>query len=183
MTVSEDRRDAFVREYLVDLNASGAYVRAGYSPISADTNSSRLMQDPAIQDAIASAMKARSERTHIKADEVLELLAEACRVDVADMFEEDGSLVPFKRMPKAARRTISGFKVKETYDMDAEGKKVNDGRIIEVKLKDGMQALAMAMKHLGIAGADVTKHDVTDELADRLAKAQRGLAEKEPDHG
>ena len=67
-----NRRQAlFVAEYLKDLNASAAARRAGYSEKSAFRSGVQNMQKSAITDAIAAAMKERSERVQITADKVL----------------------------------------------------------------------------------------------------------------
>jgi phage terminase small subunit len=70
--VALNRRQAlFVAEYLKDLNASAAARRAGYSEKSAFRSGVQNMQKSAITDAIAAAMKERSERVQITADKVL----------------------------------------------------------------------------------------------------------------
>jgi len=56
------KRAAFVREYLVDLNATQAAIRAGYSPKSARVTGTRLLTDAAIQAAV---QKAQAELSHI----------------------------------------------------------------------------------------------------------------------
>lgn len=60
-----------MREYLVDLNATQAAKRAGYSEKYANRQASQLLTVPEVQDAISRAMKERSERTGITADYVL----------------------------------------------------------------------------------------------------------------
>lgn len=67
------KQQAFVEEYLVDLNATAAYRRAGYSAKgnAAEVNAARLLRNAKVASAIQSAMNARSERTEITADYVL----------------------------------------------------------------------------------------------------------------
>lgn len=64
----------FVEEYLVDLNATAAYRRAGYSARggSAEASASKLLRHHKVAAAIAAAQAARSERTEISADMVLQ---------------------------------------------------------------------------------------------------------------
>ena len=72
-----DRRQAFVTEYLVDLNATQAALRAGYAPRSARQQASVLMTNPDIKAAIAEYQA--QQRTETKADEayiVAKLMAE-----------------------------------------------------------------------------------------------------------
>ena len=71
-----DKQSAFVEEYLTDLNATQAAIRAGYSPKTAYSIGQRLMKDHDIQEAINSAMKERSERTALTQDYVISRLME-----------------------------------------------------------------------------------------------------------
>lgn len=61
----------FVDQYLVDLNATGAAVRAGYSERSARVTAQRLLADPRIQAAIATAKAQRTERVQVDQDYVV----------------------------------------------------------------------------------------------------------------
>lgn len=75
------KQQAFVREYLIDLNATQAAVRASYSEDSAGSIGHELLKKPEIQAAIQEAMDERADRTRIDADYVLSSLrvvAERC---------------------------------------------------------------------------------------------------------
>jgi phage terminase small subunit len=61
----------FVDEFLLDLNATQAAVRAGYKPDHARQMGAENLSKPVIADAIATAQLARSERVQITQDEVL----------------------------------------------------------------------------------------------------------------
>lgn len=67
-----DKQRAFVQEYLIDLNATQAAIRAGYSEHSAGSIGHELLGKPEIQEAIAKAQAERADRTKITADKVLE---------------------------------------------------------------------------------------------------------------
>lgn len=76
-----DKQIAFVAEYLVDLNATQAAIRAGYSARTANEQACRLLTRPEIAEAIAAAMAKRSKETGIDASYVLRQavkLHEAC---------------------------------------------------------------------------------------------------------
>ena len=68
MTAKQER---FVEEYLIDLNATQAAIRAGYSPRTARSIASENLAKPDIQEAIAEAKRERSETTKIDAEWVL----------------------------------------------------------------------------------------------------------------
>ena len=61
----------FVDEYLVDLNATQAAVRAGYSARTANEQGARLLANVGIATAIQTAQEARSERLQLSQDDVL----------------------------------------------------------------------------------------------------------------
>lgn len=65
------KQEAFVREYLVDLNATQAAMRAGYSAKTANEQGARLLANASVKDAVAAAKEARAERLDITADMVL----------------------------------------------------------------------------------------------------------------
>lgn len=76
------KQQAFVREYLVDLNATQAAIRAGYSAKDADVQGPRLLGNVRIADAIEKAMAERAERTEITADRVIQELAKIGFADI-----------------------------------------------------------------------------------------------------
>lgn len=79
------KQEMFVKEYLVDLNATQAYLRAGYSVKSEDVagvNANRLLGNAKIKNAIQEAMNIRAKKTEITADYVLTTIyetVERCR--------------------------------------------------------------------------------------------------------
>lgn len=66
------RRDAFVQEYIIDLNGTQAAIRAGYAAGSAHVTAARLLSDDKVKALIKAAMDARAERTGITQDKVLQ---------------------------------------------------------------------------------------------------------------
>ena len=79
MTAKQKR---FVEEYLIDLNATQAAIRAGYAEKSASVEGARLLANAKVAVAVAAAQAERSERTEITQDYVLALIvdtAERCK--------------------------------------------------------------------------------------------------------
>ncbi len=66
------RQARFVEEYLLDLNATQAAIRAGYSKKTANEQGARLLAKVSVRKAVAEARQARSERTEITQDEVIQ---------------------------------------------------------------------------------------------------------------
>lgn len=84
------KQERFVEEYLVDLNATAAAVRAGYSEKTANRIGSENLSKPDIQAAIYAGMKKRSERTKVTIDRVIEGLAEIAFSSVEEYREKMG---------------------------------------------------------------------------------------------
>jgi len=76
-----EKQAAFVREYLIDLNACQAAIRAGYSPNSAQEQSSRLLSNAKVSTFVEKALAERAKRTEITADRVVK---EAWAIMTAD---------------------------------------------------------------------------------------------------
>ena len=68
------KQQAFVQEYLVDLNATAAYRRAGYLTNNADVCGPRLLGTVGIAEAVAKAQQARAKRTEATQDHVVGVL-------------------------------------------------------------------------------------------------------------
>ncbi len=66
------KQACFVEEYLVDLNATQAAIRAGYSAKTAEVQGSRLLGNAKVREAVEAGMKTRSERSAITQDEVIQ---------------------------------------------------------------------------------------------------------------
>ncbi|WP_106478122.1 terminase small subunit [Phytohalomonas tamaricis] len=100
------RQSRFVEEYIVDLNATQAAIRAGYSERTANEQGARLLAKVSIQRAVQARMNDRSERTKIDADFVLQGIVKNIRrceqgegvydrTGAAVMVEtEDGEIAP-----------------------------------------------------------------------------------------
>ena len=71
-----DKQAAFVAEYLVDLNATQAAIRAGYSARTANEQAARLLVNVSVAAAVAAAQAQRAQRTEIDQDYVLSNLVE-----------------------------------------------------------------------------------------------------------
>lgn len=105
-----DKQAKFVEEYLVDLNATQAAVRAHYSEKTAASQGERLLRNVEIQNAITAAQKDRSERTEISQDRVLSELAAMAFYDPADIagavIEKPADIAS---LPEKVRRAIIGW--------------------------------------------------------------------------
>lgn len=142
------RQEAFCREYLIDLNAKQAAIRAGYSEKGAEVQGCKLLTIPKVAEFISQAKAKRSERTQIDADYVLNRLAEIDRMDFADIFAEDGqSLLPIREWPESWRRYISGFDFSEIWEGYGEEREMT-GLLKKIKWPDKVRNLELLGKHV-----------------------------------
>ena len=162
----------FVAEYLKDLNATQAAIRCGYAERSAEVTGSRLLSNDKIKAAVADAMAKRSEKTLIDANWVLERLALEAEADIADIYDDNGALLPVKKWPKIWRQgLVAGIDVSE---ITVEGVKL--GEITKIKISDRIRRIELIGKHVRVnAFQDVVEHKGLDALADRMERAAKAL--------
>ena len=139
----------FVEEYLIDLNATQAAIRAGYSQKTARQAGAENMTKPVVANALAAAQAARSERTEIDADYVLNRLAEIDQMDVLDIMNDDMSLKPVSGWPKVWRRYLSGFDVAEMFEGRGEDRAMV-GLLKKIKWPDKVKNLELIGKHVSV---------------------------------
>ena len=165
------KQQRFVEEYLIDLNATQAYIRAGYAVKNDETASvmaSRLLGNDKVQTIIQEALKARQERTKIDADYVLKRLVEIDQMDVLDIMGDDGNVKPLRDWPKIWRQYISNI---ETISMDD-----GEGWLKKIKWPDKVKSLELLGRHVSVgAFKDKVEHsgkleiqslsDLMDELS------------------
>lgn len=150
------RQAAFVNEYLVDLNATAAAIRAGYSPKTADVTASRVLHDPRIAAAIAAAVEARADRTKATADDVLQELFIVLRSDVRHFDVDDqGNPTLANGVPDSQWRSVSSIRHKIKLEKDGSVL-----RSVEFRLWDKIAAAKLVGEHLGIYTKKV-EHSVT----------------------
>lgn len=82
MAELNEKQAAFCREYVVDLNATQAAIRAGYSPKRADSQGPRLLGHVGIQAEIQRLITERQQRTQVTADRVVQELAAIAFADI-----------------------------------------------------------------------------------------------------
>lgn len=156
------KQRAFVREYLIDLNATQAAIRAGYSAKTAYSQGERLLKNVEVDRAISTAMKARENRTEITADRVLQELAKIGFSDIRKAVRWQSSLINEEDNPDggdvAVIKTIVTNQVQlvasddiddETAAAIAEISQNSTGGM-KIKFHDKRAALVDLGKHLGI---------------------------------
>ena len=139
------KQERFVEEYLVDLNATQAAIRAGYSEQTARVIGHENLTKPDIQKAITAAREKQQRRVEITADRVLEEYAKIAFFDPRKLFTADGGIKPPEQWDDDVAAVIGALDVVEIGD---DGEMI--GRVKKLKLIDKKGALDSIGKHLGM---------------------------------
>lgn len=138
------KQQRFVEEYLIDLNATQAAIRAGYKKSDyTDTNANKLLENTRIAEKIDKAMAERSRRTGINQDRVLLELAKMAFVNIDDVVDVTTGAVK-KNASREDLACIQSIKYKKSEG--ASGTTVER----EVKIADKKANLEMLGRHLGM---------------------------------
>jgi phage terminase small subunit len=135
-----EKQKKFVEEYLIDLNATQAAIRAGYSVKNAGKIGHELLEKTRISNEITKKIAERSRRTGINADRVLIELAKIAFVNADDVIESKDATLK-ENASRDDLAAIQSIKVKTFGE---------DGVEREIKLADKLKALDMLGRHLGM---------------------------------
>lgn len=143
-----DKQEMFCREYLIDLNATQAAIRAGYSAKTANRTASENMSKPDIQSRITELKAKRNEDVSINAEYVLKRLVEIDQMDVLDILKDDGGLKMVHEWPKVWRTTLSGLDILTTVTNFDETTMENI--LKKIKWPDKVKNLELLGKHIDV---------------------------------
>lgn len=134
------KQTRFCEEYLIDLNATQAAIRAGYSPDTAGSIGAENLKKPQIKKAIAKAMADRSRRTGVNAERVVMELAKIAFVNAANVIDADDATLKTNATAEDLA-AVQSVKVK-SFGVDGVER--------EIKLADKIKALELLGRHLGM---------------------------------
>lgn len=141
----------FVEEYLIDLNATQAAIRAGYSEKTAGSIGSENLQKPEIELAIAEARAKLSQKTGITAEKVLAELALLGFANMQDYMRSSTEGDPYLDFSGLTREQAAALAEVTVEDFkDGRGEDARDVRRVKFKLTDKRAALVDIGKHLGM---------------------------------
>lgn len=159
------KQKRFIEEYLIDLNATQAAIRAGYSPDTAYSIGNENLKKPEIKAHIDKAMAERSKRTGVNADRVVMELAKIAFVNADDVIDFKTATVKEGARPEDMA-AIQSVKVKTFGE---------DGLEREIKMADKIKTLELLGRHLGmfkdnvkVSGTLETEKTKLDDLLQQL---------------
>jgi phage terminase small subunit len=158
------RQQLFIKEYLIDRNATQAAIRAGYSEKTAEQIGFRLLRNVQIEKAVNSALEKQMKRLDISADRVLQEIACLSFYDPKD-FESVNGPEDIKNLPEDVRRAIVG------WDWNKNGKFV-------LKISPKTPSLDQLGRHLKLF-TDKLEISGNLTLAERIKAARERIRRKQ----
>ncbi|HJZ94598.1 MAG TPA: terminase small subunit [Gemmataceae bacterium] len=164
------RQQRFVEEYLIDLNATAAYRRAGYAAKTdnaAAASASALLRNPKVAAVIQVAKSERSARCRLAADRVLDEVAAIAFSDIRDIgFDENGKLIETN---PGATRTVAA------YAYSRRTRRSGTSIQYSIRLWDKIRALELLMRHYGLLDRPLTLETVLALLPPEVSSLLRQL--------
>lgn len=176
-----DKQERFVQEYLIDLNATQAAIRAGYSEKTAYSQGQRLLKNVEVKKLIEEGQKTVAERNNITIDRVISELALIGFANMGDYMKPDHEGNPRLDFSDLTREQ-SAVLTEVTVDRRYESGDDTTGYVDKVKFKlaDKRAALVDLGKHLGAFSENVnvkiTPPQVVYEVPEDADKADTSTA-------
>lgn len=162
------KQELFCQEYLIDLNATQAAIRAGYSKATAKDIACENLAKPYLQEFIAKSKQERLKSTITDANYVLQRLKQIDQLDILDIVKDD--LSGFKKLsewPKVWRTSISSLdmkrivtKMNDTYDIET--------LVEKIKWPDKVKNLEMIGRHISVKAWDKDFDDGASDIAESI---------------
>lgn len=144
------KQQRFVEEYLVDLNATQAAIRAGYSEATAASIGFENLRKPEIAEAIQKAQAERSKRTEITADRVLQEMGKIGFANMRNYIRLNGG-DPYVDLTDCDLDQFAAISEVTSEDfVEGRGEDARDVRKVKIKLHDKKGALVDIGRHLGM---------------------------------
>lgn len=163
------KQKRFVEEYLIDLNATQAAIRSGYSPDTANEQGSRLLANVSVKNEVTKAMAERSRRTGINQDRVLLELAKIALVNFGKVINIEDATIRKDAMEEDLA-AVQSVKVKKSCS--------DTGSMMEreVRMADKVRALELLGRHLGMWNDKLQVNGLKEEESklDDLIHQMRG---------
>lgn len=143
-----EKQKRFADEYLIDLNATAAYGRAGYigKGKTAGVNAARMLGNARVAAYIAAKQTKLQEKTGITQERVLAEYAKIAFMDPRKFFTPEGNLIPIHELDDDTAAALAGMDVVENR---GEGGAVVD-YTKKIKISDKRGALDSIARTLGM---------------------------------
>jgi phage terminase small subunit len=170
----KQRRTRFIKEYLLDQNATRAAIAAGFSERSAHAQGSRLLKNAEVRAKIDEENDSANKRLDLTVDRIKQEIARLAFYDPAAYWNKDGSTKPIHDIDENARRAIVGFENAELFEGNGEERGLV-GYVKKFKLADKNKALETAARCLKML-TDKVEYSGMDEVLARLTGGRKRVS-------
>lgn len=146
------KQERFCNEYLIDLNASQAAIRAGYSQKTSKEQAARLLTKVNLQDFIATLQKKISDNNDNLVQKVIDELVKVGFSNIQDYVSSSNNVVDLSGIDIKKAAAVASVKKSVTTFGDKKTGGIKE--VVEFKLWDKISALEKLGKHLGVFEAD-----------------------------
>jgi phage terminase small subunit len=165
-----DRQSRFVDEYLIDLNATQAAIRAGYSQKTAGVQAFHLLKNPKIAAQIEKRRQIVSEKAGLTFERLMQEAMRLAFFDIRKLVDKDGRPLPLNELDDDTAAAIQGLDVATVGNND-----VGVGEVLKYKIADKNSAIERLFKHMGLFKKDNEQANPGDAMAKFVAElAARG---------
>lgn len=156
------KQERFIQEYLVDLNATAAYKRAGYSGKGnvAEAAASRLLRNVQVQAEVAKRTKTTAAKYELTQELIIRSIVQELAFDPAKLYGQDGQLLPITDLPEDVRMALTSI------EFEQHGSPEAPVFVRKVKWAQRQGAREQAMKHMGLFEKDNKQRHPIQEMSD-----------------
>jgi phage terminase small subunit len=147
------KQERFAREYLIDLNATQAAIRAGYSKKTAGQKGFTILRSPKVQAFVQHLREKQCVKLEITAERVLQEYGRIAFFDIRKLYTPKGQLKPVNELDDDAAAVLAGIDVDEMFEF-SDGKRTQVGITKKLKTWNKNQALDSLGEHLGLLKGD-----------------------------
>ena len=164
----------FCEEFLKDLNATQAAIRAGYSAKTASVQAFDLLRKPEIASALESARTQHAANTGLSVERVLKEAMRLAFFDIRKLTDSEGNPIPVHQLDADTAAAIQGLELATERGPDNES---GPTIVRKYKIADKNSAIERLFKHLGLFEKDNKQSNPGDAmtafLADLSARGSR----------
>lgn len=171
---AKQRRTRFLKEYLLEHNATKAAIAAGYSEKTAYSQGNRLLKNAEVQAALAKEEEKLNSKLDISIERVAKEFARIAFCDTRKLFRDDGSLLPPSQWDDDTAAAIGGMDVNELFEGSGEDRS-QVGYIKKVKMTDKVRALEGLGRYLKMF-VDKVEISAPNAIIERLTAGRKRVA-------
>ncbi len=161
------RQELFISEYLVDLNATQAAIRAGYSAKTARKQASRLLSNVDISQRITEKRQKQAANTGLSVERVLKEAMRLAFFDIRKLTDSEGNPIPVHQLDADTAAAIQGLELATERGPDKES---GPTIVRKYKIADKNSAIERLFKHLGLFEKDNKQSNPGDAMTAFLAE-------------